>query len=314
MFQEDNAACHGDRLRRLESKRLCLTADALCGGKLRSLISKQSGKEFFYQDRRTEFDPARGYSYHDIGGWDECFPNVAACRGTVPGGGFYDYPDHGSVWHHSWDARERDGVLIMSCELDELKCSFTRCCSFENENTLLLEYRIANNGESDIPYVYSAHPLLVVDGGTRVILPEAMTRAYCYVSADNSGFTDGQWFELSSMDQRDLIGPFRASRHSFVKLYSDRLEQSKAVVEYHESGERLEFTVDTAAVPYLGFLTQQGYDSLGDGYFAGECLLAWEPTTGIGDDLGACMRTNTLRVLSAGSCLSFWIRLRVERM
>ena len=50
------------------------------GGKICSLISKRTGAEYFFQDPRSKFDPARGYSYHDISGLDECFPNVAPCQ------------------------------------------------------------------------------------------------------------------------------------------------------------------------------------------------------------------------------------------
>ena len=73
-------------------------------------------------------------------------------------------------------------------------------------------------------------------------------------------------------------------------------------------------TTTADALPYLGLLVQQGYDSLGDGHFGGECLLAFEPTTGIGDDIPTCIRTNTQVVLPAGSDWSFWIRISVERL
>ena len=306
--------CQADELIRLESDRLILTADPACGGKLRSLISKASGIEFFYQDRRTLFNPERGYSYHDISGWDECFPSVAACCGNLPEGGVFDYPDHGALWQRRWNVQKDDGVLTMSCELEEYKCSFTRHCSFTAENTLLLEYRIENHADRDIPYVYSAHPLLAVDDSCRVVMPKEMIRAYNYLSAENSPIRDGRWFELSPDIGSDITGPYSAARHTFVKCFSEKLSSGIAVVEYPQSSERLVFMQDTSVLPYLGFLAQQGYDSLADGYFADECLLAFEPTTGIGDDIDACIQTGTLGLLSAGSCLSFGIQIGVERM
>lgn len=306
--------CRGGDLIYLESEKLVVTADPGCGGKLRSLVSKTSGREFFYQDRRTGFEPDNGYSHHDISGWDECFPSVAACHGNLPGGGAYDYPDHGTLWQRPWNARKEDGVLSMSCELEEYGCSFARRCSFAPENTLLLEYRIENAGDRDIPYVYSAHPLLAVDDSCRVVMPKEMTRAYNYISAENSPILNGSWFELSSDTGSDITGPYSAARRTFIKCFSDKLESPLAVVEYPRSGERLVFTQDIAALPHLGFLAQQGYDSLGDGYFAGECLLAFEPTTGVGDDIATCVQTKTLSVLTAGSSMNFEIRISVERI
>ena len=81
-----------------------------------------------------------------------------------------------------------------------------------------------------------------------------------------------------------------------------------------DAGERLLFTFDTEALPHLGLLAAQGYDSLGDGHFAGELLLALEPTTGIGDDLVTCQWAGTLRMLEPGAELSVWICISLEAM
>ena len=298
----------------LESNGLRLGVDPACGGKLRSLVSKRSGKEFFYQDTRQRFDVGKGYSDHDIGGYDDCFPTVAACRGQTPGGDPYDYADHGFLWQGAWQTRQRNGVLVMNREILPLKCLFTRRCSFETDDTLRLDYHIANHGSDPIPFVYSAHPLLAANERTRVVFPTGMVRAFNFVAADNFGLPNGQWFDLPGKNPADLVGPFRLSRHTFVKLFSERLEEGQAAVEFSDSEERLVLTFDTKILPYLGFLACQGFDSLGDGHFAGEFLLAFEPTTGIGDDIPGCVRTNTLNVLAPGSSLSFWIRIAIEGM
>lgn len=305
---------HHDRRVTLESKRLCLAVDPACGGKLRSLISKRSGKEFFYQDTRPRFDGSKGYSYHDISGYDECFPTVAVCKGNAPGCAPYDYADHGDLWQGAWQARERDGVLVMNRAIAPLKCSFNRHCSFETDDTLRLDYHLANHGGAPIPFVYSAHPLLTANERTRVVLPKNMVRAFNYAAADNFGLPNGQWFDLPVKNHADIVGPFSLSRHTFVKLFSEKLEEGMAAVEYPDSDERLVFTFDTKMLPYVGFLACQGFDSLGDGHFAGEFLLAFEPTTGIGDDIPTCIRTDTVNVLAPGASLPFWIRITVKGM
>jgi len=296
----------------LSSPALALQADPACGGKLRSLVSLRSGREYFYQDTRPAFDGTKGYSYHDISGCDECFPTVAPCQGRTSDGRAYDYADHGSLWQGRWEVRDDGDALDMSCEACDANCAFLRRCSFLAEDTLRLEYRIRNLGSAAVPFVYSAHPLLAANEHTRVVLPGEMTRAFCYVSAPSSGLSDGQWFDLPCAVQRDLVGPLSLDRRTFAKLFSDRLHEGRAAVEYPDSGERLVFTFETASLPHLGLLAAQGYDSLGDGHFAGEFLLALEPTTGIGDDLPTCQATGTLQLLDPGSELSFCICITVE--
>jgi hypothetical protein len=44
----------------------------------------------------------------------------------------------------------------------------------------------------------------------------------------------------------------------------------------------------------------------------GELLLGIEPTTGIGDDISTCSRTDTLNILAPRASLSFWIRITLE--
>lgn len=314
MCREDKVTSMRENPVSLSSRRLRLTVDPACGGKLRSLVSLRTGHEFLYQDGRAAFDGRKGYSFHDIGGWDECFPAVAACRGRTPAGADYDYADHGFLWQGPWRVSPRDGGLDMACDAAALGCSFTRHCAFESDDTLRLDYCIVNRGAEPVPFVYSAHPLLAATAPTRVVFPAGMTRAFNHVAADNFGLANGAWFALPGPRPGDLTGPFRAEQHTFIKLFSDRLAEGWCAVEYPDAGERLVMTFDVETLPYVGFLAQQGYDGLGDGHFANQVLLAFEPTTGIGDDLSTCLQTGTVKVLPPGAEMSFWIRVTIEPM
>lgn len=314
MSREDEVTDMRDNLVTLASRRLRLTVDPACGGKLRSLVSLRSGQEFFYQDTRAAFDAGKGYSFHDIGGWDECFPTVAACRGRTPTAADYDYADHGLLWEDTWEVREMGGALEMIACAAPLDCSFTRRCAFESDDTLRLDYRIVNRGDRPIPFVYSAHPLLAANQQTRVIFPAGMTRAFNYVAADNFGLANRAWFELPGPNPVGIAGPYRPKRRTFIKLFSDRLAEGRCAVEYPDRGERLVMTFDTQALPYVGFLAQQGYDALGDGHFANEILLAFEPTTCVGDDIPASVLTGTSRILPPAAEFAFWIRVTIEPM
>ncbi len=295
----------------LESAKLRAVVEPGNGAKIRSLRSLRSGKEFFYQDSRRSFDGSKGYSYHDIGGMDECFPAVAACRGQLDTGETYDYPDHGCLWERAWvvaDANSR-GVTL-SCTIPELCCTVRRRSYFETDETLRLEYEIVSHNTQMIPFVYSAHPLLAADEQTVIHFPADAASAY--VAGANTGVAVGTWMSLSGPQPAAVIGPFRLEHRTVVKLFTEKLTTGWAAVAYPDSGERLTFTFDPEKLPHLGYLSCQGNDNLGDGHFTGEFLLAFEPTTGIGDELGTNIRTNTLKQLQPGATFSFWIRITVE--
>ncbi len=290
----------------LQSNKLRVQIDLANGAKIRSLVSLRTGKEFFYQDSRRSFDGSRGYSYHDIGGMDECFPSVAACRGQTNTGTVYDYPDHGYLWQTPWKVVTSEPHLTLSCFMPALNCTFKRQCCFETDETLLLNYRITNQGRAGIPFVYSAHPLLAADEHTQVQFPDSARRAFV------AGQTAAPWIELPGPRPELITGPFSLHRHTAIKLYTESLTTGDAVVTYPDSDERLRIAFDTEKLPHLGYLSCQGNDNLGDGHFIGECLLAFEPTSGIGDDLDTTIQTGTLKVLAPGDTYSFWIRMTVE--
>jgi galactose mutarotase-like enzyme len=295
----------------LESAKLRALIEPGNGAKIRSLTSLRTGKEFFYQDSRRSFDGTKGYSYHDIGGMDECFPSVALCAGRTEAGAQYDYPDHGYLWQRAWDVLDvAPRRLALMCAIPELGCTFERTCVFETDETLRLDYRIANHGAQAVPFVYSAHPLLAADERTTVHFPPGAERAY--VAGANTGLTTGSWITLPGPQPADVVGPFSLNRHTVVKLFTDKLTTGQAAVSYPDSGERLTFTFDPHKLPHLGYLSCQGNDNLGDGHFVGEYLLAFEPTTGIGDDLETNIRRNTLAILEPGASFSFWIRITIE--
>jgi galactose mutarotase-like enzyme len=307
-----NSMSASESLITLESPRLLVRIDAANGGKVRSLQSRRTGKEFFYQDSRRTFDGAAGYSYHDIGGMDECFPSIGACRGRTASGVEYDYPDHGFLWQGEWEVEPVASGVRMRRFISALHCMFERTCTFDRDDRLRFEYRVVNHGDGPIPFLYAVHPLLAADEQTRVQLPHGASQAYVGGAGPGTGLTAGEWFTLPGPQPSDVIGPFSLERRTVLKFYTERLADGRAAVEYHDCGERLTFDFDVPSLPHLGFLSCQGNDNLGDGHFTREFLLALEPTSGIGDDIETCERTGTLRWLEPGVPLSFWIGIGVE--
>ncbi|RKY06834.1 MAG: hypothetical protein DRP56_06715, partial [Planctomycetota bacterium] len=154
----------------LENSSIKVVIDPNCGGKICSFVSKRTNTEFLYQDTRKKFSN-NGYSEHDISGFDECFPTVAAC-GFKTDEGINYYEDHGLLWQRAWDAEVRGDRVVMSKDIPQLKCCFERSCQLQGPNSLMLKYKISNKGDRSLPYIYSAHPLLSVNEQTVLELPD----------------------------------------------------------------------------------------------------------------------------------------------
>ena len=293
----------------LESPDLRILIDPREGGKIRSLISTRTGIEYLYHDPRRDYGEGHGYGNHDISGFDECFPTVWAC----------DYPDgkrqglalrdHGYLWHRPWESQIENDRVVMRCAIPELDCRFERVCWLESSRSIRLDYRITNNDDEPLKYIYSAHPLLAASEGTRLILPADMDKAFVFFAANMPGISSGTWIDWSADSLPALQEPFTAERHACLKIYSPQLNSVQAAVVHSDQNEGLRFDVDADQLPYLGVLYQQGFDDDPAGPFSSEVFLALEPTSGIGDDLPTCESTGTVSELPPKQSKEFTIRL-----
>ena len=295
----------------LDSECLRILIDPRVGGKIRSFVSKRTGTEFFYADPRCRREPGRDYSSHDISGFDECFPTVWPC--AYPGGKRKGAPlgDHGYLWQRPWEAQIEHDCVKMFQEVPQFQSRFQRTCRLESARSLRLDYAIANYGDEPLKYLYSAHPLLAAGGDTRLVLPDEITRMFVFFTAKIPGFSERTWIDWPPPAGAGLQLPFSGKRGSCVKLYSPGLKTGRAAIHHSDVGQSLQVEFDTAQLPYLGVLIQQGYDTEEKGAFRNEVFLALEPTTGIGDDLPTCETTGTVAEILPGESVRFWIRLEL---
>ena len=296
----------------IENAVMQVTLEPDNGGKIRSLISKRTGAEYFFQDPRSKFDPARGYSYHDISGLDECFPNVAPCQFTSGKNKGVELDDHGSLWQRRWNNKIDSDALLQWVDDERLQFRFTRVCRFNN-NELRLDYTIHNYGIEPLDYVYSTHPLLVANEHTKLELPKTVQQIYVTAAWGSSNLKENKWVNVPLSPASDLCGPYAASRQMLFKAFTQPQQAPWVRVHRRELGETLEVRGDAANLPHMGILVSQGFDTLGDGDFKGQFLLGIEPTSGIGDDHQTCVQTQTLRQLATGQITNFWVAFSLKQ-
>lgn len=145
------------------------------GGKIASLIDRATGRDWLWKNPHLSFErPRPGASYvrdFDSGGFDECFPAVSA--GAYPAGPWQglEIPDHGELWTVAWDAEQADGRLYMRARTRTFPIAFERTARLE-AGRLRLDYRVTNPTDHAFPFLWSSHPLLALEEGMRILLPE----------------------------------------------------------------------------------------------------------------------------------------------
>lgn len=291
----------------IEDNRIRVVVDAKCGGKIRSFVSRATGREYLFQDPRKLFSNA-GYSLHDISGLDECFPTVAPCNyeGGIWSG--LNLGDHGWLWDREWSVNLNADSLAMGVEFAEAPFAFRRNIRLAGPGELLLEYSVESRAAEPFEFLYANHLMLFGDHSTRFECPAEMHQAYVSANYFHETLQVGDWIDWPPPDSL-AVTSIDPSRGTLVKFFSPQLKQGEAAISHGDHRESLRISFDVITLPYLGVLVAQGFNPLErdrQGVFIG-----LEATTGIGDDLAACRATGTTTRLQPGESRAFQIRLSI---
>src|SRR5260370_23018323 len=155
---------------------LRLTVVPELGGKIVSLIRNESGYEYLLQSP----DPERAYrprnyadrfEEYEPSGFDECLPTIAACLYPEEPFSASPLPDHGDVWCSSSSVEIAGEQVTLTTSIRSLPLRFTKKCQLQ-EKVVRLDYEVSNLSQSDVNFLWSAHPLLRVEPDAEIILPQ----------------------------------------------------------------------------------------------------------------------------------------------
>lgn len=283
-----------------------VTIDPSRGGKIRSILSKTTSREYLFQDTRQGLS-SRDYADHDISGMDECFPTIVPCRYPGEPWSGYSLEDHGLLWNREWKAELYGNQLLTAISLEEFEIDFRRTAELVDETSLLLNYVITNDADTEFEYLYAAHLLLDTDQHTSITYPAEMTQVYASVVLDNPVLKSNAWHPWPPPEKALLHTPLQPERNTLAKLFSQQLRQGCASVAHGDLDERLQIEFDTSALPYLAILLSLGFSV--EGKNGRSVLFGLEPTSGIGDDLQMCRDTHTSRILAPHQEHRFWLKI-----
>jgi hypothetical protein len=281
------------------------------GGKISSLRSARTGEEFLLPPLRGYRHVSRTAGFHegDLGGFDECLPSVASCESVSDEP---PVPDHGDLWRSKWHIDSYDRHITLHADSLSRPLRLTRHARLDGP-FLVLDYDLLNLSDSPTTWLWSAHPLLHIEEGDRIVLPDEIEEVVVEYSAagvlkKNStvGWPQtqsalGTTIDLSTLGKRDGATAHklfaRVGRSGWAGLYRKR------------TGQGLVLHFDSIALPFLGLWICLGaWPAIGANK---QYTVALEPTTSNVDSLASAEQNGTARSLAARERCQWTLGLRL---
>jgi hypothetical protein len=263
------------------------------GGKITSLRSMRTGEEFLLPPLNGYHpaSPDADFNQSDGGGFDECLPSVGRSKSIA---GEPPIPDHGDLWRQRWQVDSQDTILALHVDSVSRPLNLTRLISLKG-SSVILDYDLFNRSNSPTTWLWSAHPLLRVDAGDHIELPNGIDELSVEYSAGNlfrangsiawplAKSTSGAIVDLSAVSDRDGVTAHklfaRMGNMGWGGLYRRRINQ----------GLILRF--DPSALPFMGIWICSG--AWPENGAKKQYTVALEPTTSNKDSLASAVHHGT---------------------
>lgn len=264
----------------LENEHLLVLVIPKEGGRVASLKSRSSGTEFLLQAQpnRPGIHPSMRAAFRDgsCAGIEECLPSVGPCDDATIGG---PVPDHGDFWQLPWKLEEPPDPqsILLSATGFSRPLRFTRQISLAGRS-LQINYTIENIGDEPTSFLYACHPLLAVEEGDRIILPDEVKTLQLRSSRNQRLGTAGQTVSWPVTQNLDLSRVLAATTGVGDMLYTQRLRHGYCGLYRTSLQQGITLQFDIARLPYIGvWLCYGGWPEGGDELR--QYAVALEPTT-----------------------------------
>jgi galactose mutarotase-like enzyme len=269
------------------------------GAKILSLRDLRTAREWLWtSDRLPLSRQPYGVSYiknADTGGWDECFPTVAACDYPADEPPGLALPDHGDLWSQPWTSsvQRHDERLdiVTACSGIALPCEFTRSLSLRaGAASVDMHYTVRNVGAYDIAFIWSAHPLLRIEEGMTLEFPvSARFNVYSATARTQLPRRYGlHWPMPVRRDGRDIqLEPLPGPEAGVAfKIWSEPLNEGWSRLVARDGALTMRF--DVAEIPQVAlWVNVGGWSGIGgEPYFN----IALEPCIGAQDSLAEAVK------------------------
>ena len=265
----------------LESETLKLSILPDIGFKIASIFYKPKNKEFLFQPTLGRYEiPVYGDAFekYDTSGMDEMLPTIDLCKYPVGEFKSVELPDHGDLWSVPWEVSIVRDKIIGNISLKSLPLKFEKALSFENMNTIKMDYKIKNCSNESIYYLWALHGLNVFNDNTQFIFSEEM-KDVLNVANDQ---------DLSLIDLPRLNNYEDKKEHKYY--FTNEIKNGSVGLDYKDEKIKYMIYFDPNINPYLGIWITKGG-------FKGEYNCALEPSNGFYDNLSDAYYNNKVPFL-----------------
>ncbi|NOX38203.1 MAG: hypothetical protein GXO78_11795 [Calditrichaeota bacterium] len=313
--------CEGFTTIRLSNRRITCTILPQIGGKMIELRNNITGTQFLLQPQSVQGyrQPHYGavFDDYDTSGFDECFPTVEASPYRYRKGNRVlevEFPDHGELWSREWQYHLHDSTLRLWIDGVRFPYRFEKTLQLQ-EDAVVIHYRLQNCGEVEFDYLWSAHPLLRVVPGAKILFRENIQEVLLNWSSDPELGDYGAvlpWPHLSrnsgSLDF-SIVPPQSVGKA--VKCFTPALSEGGVALHYPDRDEAIVFEFDPREIPYVGlWLCYGGWpmDSPRKHY-----TVALEPARGRPDSLQKAMQRQEHCRIAPGATDHWSLKIRLVR-
>jgi hypothetical protein len=292
---------------RLSSNGVTVTVIPELGSKISSIF--WDGHELLFQNPYRSLRAAyygAPFSDFDASGIDECLPSIGACGYPSEPWLGISVPDHGELWSVPWAARQETDRIVMTVESVRFPYTVIKSIELLPILGLRIRYHLLNRSGRPFPFIWSAHPLLAIEPGSRIHLPAPQTVTVDWSREERLGkqFTTHPWPSTTDSHGNaidlSLIG--EPTLGYVEKLYSSRLDTGWCGVHHPSSSRWVGMVFSAESVPFVGLsINQGGWPVEGKGYFN----LGLEPCNGYPDRLDLAVARGCYAVAPPGDSLTW---------
>ena len=290
------------------------------GCKIVEIYDLENGHEWLWSDKSRPIKAAKyadRYDLYDVSGFDECFPNIGISQD--PKNTSVTLPDHGEIWSLPWIVKQEEYGISATVAGKLFDYHFSRRLSLENSK-LLIEYSVANIGDSEITYMWSAHPLFAINEEMKIEISGTpkMSKEFGFggrIGADGENGYEGHLTEhvwprvLGADGQINDMSKVCLDKVLTDKVVLDAPDDGLVTLKKLSSGRSLTMKFSPLEVPFLGICYNfGGWPATGDP----ATWVALEPTTGKTDRLDECAELDCARVLAPKSTANWSLEIELN--